>query len=119
MPITSSSKLPEVVSILNEIGDWQSFLATVSQGMQAVVLDSQTDALEQIASHLLGAPPPKAIQIVRHGAPGELKRGLATLNQGSLAQYEPTVIGTWPSVHTAGPQKAAWLVGIASRGRFV
>jgi uncharacterized delta-60 repeat protein len=61
-----------------------TLLATISPHMDVCLLDSQTDALEQMAAYLVGRQGVDSIHILSHGSAGELQLGGQRYNRAAL-----------------------------------
>jgi len=79
----------QIVFIDGRVPDIQDLLAGLEPGVQAFVLDSGSDGLQQIAAILAAddLTDLAGISIVSHGAAGELVLGSTTLTDGNLADH--------------------------------
>jgi VCBS repeat-containing protein len=84
---TGSNPAQELVFIDSHVTDYQVLLNGVKSGVTAVLLDPSRDGLVQIADYLSAHPDahPATIDIVAHGAQGELLLGATTLTDANLA----------------------------------
>ena len=76
----------EIVFIDSQIPDYQALVAGTKPGVEVVVLDPNSDGIQQIANFLSRHPDPDltSIDIVAHGAAGELLLGSTNLTDGNL-----------------------------------
>jgi hypothetical protein len=84
-PLLNSGRF-EVVFILDNLLDHHSLLASLPQGAEVHLLNSQTDALAQMAELLQGRSGMDAIHLFSHGAPGALDLGSLRLDSANLAE---------------------------------
>jgi VCBS repeat-containing protein len=61
-----------------------SIIAAIPDGAEVILLDANTDGVEQIAAVLQGRNGIDAIHILSHGQPGELQLGNASLDSASI-----------------------------------
>jgi hypothetical protein len=80
----------QIVFIEGNVPDAQDLLAGVQQGVQAVLLDPAQDGVQQIAAYLASHDIQglAGIDIVAHGADGEIALGTGTLSSATLADYQ-------------------------------
>jgi hypothetical protein len=80
----------QIVFIEGNVPDAQLLAAGVAPGVQAVILDADQDGVQQIAAYLTSHSIQKlaAIDIVAHGADGELQFGTAQLDSATIGQYQ-------------------------------
>jgi len=74
----------EIVFIDPSVEDYEQLVAGLGAAVEVVVLDGDSDGVEQIASALDGRTGVDAIHIIAHGAPGALDLGSATLTADSI-----------------------------------
>jgi hypothetical protein len=80
----------QIVFIEGDVGDAHALAAGVAPGVLAVILDPNADGLQQIAAFLTSHDVTglSAIDIVTHGADGEIALGSATLSAATVAGYQ-------------------------------
>src|SRR6056297_1124183 len=87
----------EIYFIDSGIDDYESMIDAIPNGAEVVVLDSDSDGVEQMASVLDGRSDIDAIHILSHGSSGEIALGNATLDASGIAGIysdELAVIGS-------------------------
>jgi microcystin-dependent protein len=79
----------EIVFIDQQAPDYQLLASGVKPGIEVVVLDPNSDGIQQIANFLSGHPDPNltTIDIVAHGQDGMLFLGNAVLDNDTVGQY--------------------------------
>ena len=88
--VTTWVKNPtEIVFIDPQAPDYQILASGVKPGIEVVVLDPNSDGLQQIANFLQRHPDPNltTIDIVAHGQDGMLFLGNAVLDNATVGQY--------------------------------
>ena len=75
----------EIVFIDSNIDDIETLLAGIGPSIEVVILDPDTDGVEQIANVLEGREDVDGIHIIAHGRPGTLDLGTAKLTEASIA----------------------------------
>jgi trimeric autotransporter adhesin len=77
----------EIVFIDSQIPNYQALVTGANPGVEVVVLDPNSDGVAQIANFLSRHPDPNltSIDIVAHGAEGELLLGSTNLTDGNLS----------------------------------
>jgi hypothetical protein len=80
----------QIVFIEGDVGDARALAAGVAPGVLAVILDPDRDGLQQIAAFLTSHDVTglSAIDIVTHGADGEIALGSTTLSAATVAGYQ-------------------------------
>ena len=74
----------EIVFIDSAVADLESLLEGVAPSTEIVIIDANSDGVEQIANALQGRSDLDAIHIFAHGRPGTLDLGNAKLTEASL-----------------------------------
>ena len=94
-PIAATGQTPaaagmaekQVIFIDGGVADYQALVAGLPPGTEWVLLDPTKDGFAQMATYLKGHTGLDAIQLISHGAEGELQAGSAWLNNGDLSTY--------------------------------
>jgi glucose/arabinose dehydrogenase len=86
----------EIVFIDADLDHLDALAGLVREGVDVVLIDSATPALEQIDQVLRGRSGIRALHIVSHGQAGQLQLGGQTLDAAAL-QSEAARIGSWRS----------------------
>jgi hypothetical protein len=76
-----------VVFVDSTITDYQAIVAAINPGTKVFVFDGTQDGLQQIAQDLQGMHHLASIDIISHGASGEVQVGTDTLTTGTLSSY--------------------------------
>ena len=84
----------EIVFIDGNVPDIDALIAEIDPNIEVVVLRTDTDGVEQIASHLVGRNDVDGIHIIAHGRPGTLDLGTAKLTEASIANKHADEIAT-------------------------
>lgn len=87
--IDRAQNITSVVFIDAAVEDYQSLIAGVVGGVEAIVLDAQRDGVEQIAEILSDRTNINAVHIVSHGSPGSVRLGNTELSTFTLQAYAP------------------------------
>jgi RNA 3'-terminal phosphate cyclase len=87
MPVLSSSAL---VIISDRVANYPALITGLLPGVEAIVLDSQRDGIEQI-TQALATQPYTHLYILAHGRPGHLEIGDRPLNLDTLEEYAPAL----------------------------
>jgi Domain of unknown function (DUF4347) len=87
--VIDPAAIQDVVFIDSRVPDIQDLLSGLESGEKAFVIDGNSDGLDQIAAiltsqHLTNLT---GIQIIAHGAPGQLDVGSTVLNDADLASH--------------------------------
>ena len=69
------------------VAGFDSLLPNLGADVEVVLLDAQTDGIEQILAALKGEINLSAIHIVSHGSSGKLYLGLTVLTDTNLSDY--------------------------------
>ena len=77
----------EIAFIDTNVEGYQAILSGIKPGIQIVLLDSNQDGVEQIASILSDRSNIDAIHIISHGEAGVLRLGTSTLNAENLNSH--------------------------------
>ena len=79
----------EVAFIFDNVADYAFLEKSLPDYVDAVVLDSSLDGLEQILSYLLKMPEKhlEAIHVLGHGSQANLNLGAINLNKDNLSEY--------------------------------
>src|SRR4028119_2233648 len=85
------SELPHnpstIVFIDAAVPDYQTLLARVKLGVEAIVIDPYRDGVEQISEVLANRTNIDSIHLVSHGGPGSLQLGKTRLSVDNLEAY--------------------------------
>lgn len=76
-----------IVFIDSHIANYQSLIAQLPKGTDAILLDAERDGIEQILAALQGRTNLDAIDILSHGSPGTITLGSGVLNNDNLDDY--------------------------------
>src|SRR4028119_683435 len=76
-----------IVFIDAAVADYQTLLDRVKLGVEAIVIDSHRDGVEQISEVLANRTNIDSIHLVSHGEPGSLQLGKTTLSVDNLEAY--------------------------------
>ena len=74
----------EIAFVDASVGDIDDLLAGIDQGVEVVVIDRDSDGMEQMATALAGRSNIDAIHIISHGEQGSLILGNAILDAASM-----------------------------------
>ncbi len=77
-----------IVFIDSHIHNYQSLIAQLSEGVQAVLLDAGRDGIGQILAALQGKTNLAAIDIISHGSSGTITLGSGILNNANIDDYQ-------------------------------
>ena len=77
-----------VVIIDSRVTDYQTLIDGLSQAVEVLVLNSESDGVSQIATYLQGRSGIDALHIFSHGSEGALYLGSTVLDSGNLSTYE-------------------------------
>lgn len=77
-----------IVFIDSHINDYQSLIAQLPHGTEAVLLDAGQDGIAQILATLQGKTNLDAIDIISHGSPGTITLGSGILNNANINDYQ-------------------------------
>ncbi len=80
-----SAARQEIVFISTSVREYRQLLDNISPNAEIVVLDTNRDAVEQMAAALSGRTEVAAIHIISHGNAGELQLGTTVLNRATVA----------------------------------
>ena len=80
----------EIVFIDSAVPDYQILAAGAKPGVEVVILDANSDGVDQIANFLNAHPDPNltTIDIVAHGADGVVQLGTTLLSSSTIADYQ-------------------------------
>ncbi|NJM61979.1 MAG: DUF4347 domain-containing protein [Oscillatoriales cyanobacterium RU_3_3] len=89
MPTKSISQVSarSIAFIDSQVEDYQSLVAGVMPGTEAIVIDSRADGVAQIAQVLTNRTKIDSIHIVSHGSPGCLQLGKTQLCSSNVETY--------------------------------
>ncbi len=91
-PNISSEKSQNIVVFVDEgVDDLANLLMEFKDDVDVVIIDSDSDGLEQIAENLSSRAQIDAIHIFSHGAAGELELGNIVLNSNNIDQHSNTL----------------------------
>jgi Domain of unknown function (DUF4347) len=76
-----------IAFIDSQVEDYQSLMAGVMPGTEAIAIDSRTDGVGQITQVLTNRTKLDSIHIVSHGSPGCLQLGKTQLCSHNLETY--------------------------------
>ena len=76
-----------IVFIDAAVADYQTLLDRVKLGVEAIVIDSHRDGVEQISEVLANRTNIESIHLVSHGEPGSLQLGKTRLSVDNLEAY--------------------------------
>ncbi|MEG4634753.1 DUF4347 domain-containing protein, partial [Microcoleus sp. AR_TQ3_B6] len=76
-----------IVFIDAAVADYQNLLDRVKLGVEAIVIDSHRDGVEQISEVLANRTNIESIHLVSHGEPGSLQLGKTRLSVDNLETY--------------------------------
>jgi lactam utilization protein B len=76
-----------IVFIDAAVADYQTLLDQVKLGVEAIVIDSHRDGVEQISEVLANRTNIDSIHLVSHGEPGSLQLGKTRLSVDNLEAY--------------------------------
>ena len=76
-----------IVFIDAAVADYQTLLDQVKLGVEAIVIDSHRDGVEQISEVLANRTKIDSIHLVSHGEPGSLQLGKTRLSVDNLEAY--------------------------------
>src|SRR4028118_1248359 len=79
--------LSTIVFIDAAVADYQTLLDQVKLGVEAIVIDSHRDGVEQISEVLANRTNIGSIHLVSHGEPGSLQLGKTRLSVDNLEAY--------------------------------
>ncbi|MEG4634869.1 DUF4347 domain-containing protein, partial [Microcoleus sp. AR_TQ3_B6] len=77
----------KIVFIDAAVADYQNLLDGVKLGVEAIVIDSHRDGVEQISEVLANRTNIESIHLVSHGEPGSLQLGKTRLSVDNLEAY--------------------------------
>ena len=94
----------EIVFIDQQAPDYQMLVAGVKPGIEVVVLDPNSDGIDQIANFLTAHPDPNltTVDIVAHGQDGMLSLGNAVLDNATVGQYASQLAQIGAAVQPGG-----------------
>jgi hypothetical protein len=84
---SSSPPEKEVVFVDTNVTNYQELLNGLPANTKVVLLSPDSNGLEQIAQYLQQHPGVDAINLISHGAQGQVQVGNVLLDQGDLSQY--------------------------------
>ena len=82
---------PAVIFIDSRVADPASLLQGMAPGTEVVTLQADEDGLQQIADYLAQHPEVSSVDIIAHGADGELQLGDTDLTSANIASYAPVL----------------------------
>ncbi|MGV2293261.1 DUF4347 domain-containing protein [Trinickia sp. YCB016] len=77
----------EVVFVDTNVTNYQELLTGLPSNVTVVLLNPNSNGLEQIAQYVKQHPGIDAINLISHGAEGQVQVGNVLLDQGDIAQY--------------------------------
>ncbi|WP_175425636.1 DUF4347 domain-containing protein [Trinickia violacea] len=77
----------EVVFVDTNVTNYQELLTGLPANVKVVLLNPNSNGLEQIAQYVQQHPGIDAINLISHGAEGQVQVGNVLLDQGDIAQY--------------------------------
>ena len=84
---SNNETAPTSCSSISTIADYQAIVAAINPGTKVFVFDGTQDGLQQIAQDLQGMHHLAPIDIISHGASGEVQVGTDTLTTGTISSY--------------------------------
>ena len=87
----SSASGPAVVFVDSRVQDAASLLQGVAPGTEVVTLQAGEDGLQQMADYLALHPEIGSVDVVAHGADGELQLGATDLTAANIASYSQSL----------------------------
>ena len=93
---SSNNETPQsVVFVDSQITNYQAIVAAINPGATVFVYDGAQDGLPQIAQDLQGIPDLASMDIIAHGAAGQVQVGTDTLTTSTIPNYaaDLTAIG--------------------------
>jgi len=82
--VTDAHGGDQIIFIDGSLPDLETLLAHVKPQVQVVILDAQSNGLEQISHYLQGKENVETIHIVTHGSLGSVQLGSATMSADSI-----------------------------------
>ncbi|PSF32497.1 hypothetical protein C7H19_21635 [Aphanothece hegewaldii CCALA 016] len=82
----------EIAFIAPNITDYLQLAQGVRQDVEAIVLDSQSDAVEQITEILSQRQGIKVIHLISHGTSGKIALGNSILSKETISSYAPQLM---------------------------
>jgi len=76
-----------VVFVDSQIANYQAIVSAINPGTTVFVFDGTKDGLQQIAQDLHGVHGLNSVDIISHGAVGEMQIGADTLTTGAIPTY--------------------------------
>ncbi|MGL5063179.1 MAG: DUF4347 domain-containing protein, partial [Microcoleus sp.] len=83
----SQASVKAIAFIDSQVEDYQSLIAGVMPGTEAIVIDSRADGVAQITQVLTNRTKIDSIHIVSHGSPGCLQLGKTQLCSSNVETY--------------------------------
>jgi uncharacterized delta-60 repeat protein len=91
-----------IIFIDSRVSGYSSLIASLAAGTDYVVLDHEYDGIEQILSALAGKSGYDSIQIISHGASGEITLGNTLLDSAALYRYAGELAAIGASLSSTG-----------------
>src|SRR4028119_444159 len=105
-----------IVFIDAAVADYQTLLAQVKLGVEALVIDSHRDGVEQISEVLANRINIDNIHLVSHGEPGSLQLGKTRLSADNLEAYSQQ-LQQWRRALTIGADILIYGCNVAAASR--
>ena len=85
---TLAASVPNtVIFIDSNLPDLNTLIASLPEGSEWVLLDSSSDGITQMAEYLQGRSGLDSVQLLSHGASGQISAGSSTLNADTIANH--------------------------------
>src|ERR1700721_622747 len=88
---STSSTGPAVIFIDSRVADPASLLQGMAPGTEVVTLQANENGLQQMADYLAQHPEVGSVDIIAHGADGELQLGDTDLTSANINSYAPVL----------------------------
>ena len=97
-----AQEVTSIVFVDSSVEDYQQLVDDIDQsgGTQVVLIDSQSDGIDQISDYLSRHTGIESVHIVSHGTDGEVRLGNTLLNANTLDAYAGQIAG-WSSSLTS------------------
>ncbi|WP_419194997.1 cadherin domain-containing protein, partial [Novipirellula herctigrandis] len=109
----TSSSQSEIVFVDSNVANYQSIVSQFGDGVEVVVLDSETDGLTQISESLVGRREIDAIHVFSHGVDGAFQVGATWIDQFSV-EWQADVIASWGTALSADADLLLYGCNVAS-----
>jgi VCBS repeat-containing protein len=93
----------EIVFVDTSVEDYQTILASFDDSIEVVLLDSESDGVEQLAAVLDNRQNVDAVHIISHGQSGSLQLGTAKLTQATInGEYSDELVTIGRALNASG-----------------